>query len=390
MRKKFFLKKIVFIILCIYIGIIFIPVVNGTNCLKNLNKNELNISVSRKTIMLTGFWDPTGRMLTQFSTDPELNPEGWKGENWADLGYDIYSYFPKPGSYTGMFEVDYQDTWEDFWSVTEQIKPFAIISFGAGTGPWEIEYNARNLDSWINDDSTPYQPTPSPPDDTVPVNYVRHSTLPVQQIADAINKENIVEAWVDWDGNPGRYLCEYIAYLGMWYQSIHNQSSDPNPCRVAGFIHVNPGVSVEDATIAVEITIRETIECLYFLNRPPELPIITGPDEGKFGEEYDYKISTIDPDGDEIYYWIEWFQGCPGVNWEGPYNSGDEITKTHSWDEEGKYTIRVKAKDTNGAESDWATLEVNMPKIKEINRLFIEFLREYPIIYKLFQRIIRF
>ena len=386
MKKKFFNKKIVFLIICMCVGINFLPVVNSTNCTKVLNQNELNISTNRHTILLTGFWNPTGQMISQFSTDPELNPDGWKGENWGDLGYDIYSYFPKPGDYTGMFEVDYQDTWEDFWSVTEQIKPFAIISFGAGAGPWEIECNARNLKYWINDDNPPYQPTPNPPDDTVPVNYVRHSTLPVQQIADAINEENLIDAWVDRDGTPGGYLCEYIAYLVMWYQSIHNQSLDPDPCKVAGFIHVNSDVSLDDATLAVEITILETIEYLYSLNRPPELPIITGPVKGKTGEEYDYKISTIDPDGDEIYYWIEWFQGCPGVNWDGPYKSGDEIIKTNSWTEKGTYTISVKAKDINGAESDWATLEVTMPKNKVINKPFIYLLQGYPIIYHFLQR----
>jgi len=287
MTKKFLNKKIVPIIIIFCIGINFIPTIIGTNCVKDFNIKEINLNNDRKIIMLTGFWNPTGQMISQFSVDPELNLEGWKGENWENLGYDIYSYFPKPGTYTGMFEVDYQDTWEDFWYVTEQIRPYAIISFGAGSGPWEIEYNARNLGYWINDEERPYQPTPCPPDDTVPADYIRHSTLPVQQIADAINEENLLDAWVDWEGNPGKYLCEYIAYLGMWYQSIHSQSFDPYPCKVAGFIHVNSEVNVEDATIASEITIRKTIEYLSLLNLPPEKPTITGPVKGKAGEEYD-------------------------------------------------------------------------------------------------------
>ena len=383
------MKKIVSTIICVIVGINFIPVVIGTTCPKDLNINELDLSIDRKKIMLTGFWNPTGQMIAQFSTDPDLNPEGWNGENWEDLGYDIYSYFPKPGVYTGMFEVDYQDTWEDFWDVTEQIKPFAIISFGAGAGPWEIEYNARNLENWINDDDPPYQPTPCPPDDTVPVNHIRHSSLPVQQIADAVNEQTSLDAWVDWEGNPGGYLCEYIAYLGMWYQSIHNTSSDPYPCKTAGFIHVNSGISVENAKMATEVTIRETIAYLSSTNLPPETPIITGPEEGKPGEEYEYTISSIDPEADDIYYWVEWFEGCPGVIWDGPYTSGKEIIKTNSWDEEGTYTIRVKAKDIHHAESDWATLSVTMPKSKAINRPFLNFLENHPIIYQLLQRFLR-
>jgi pyrrolidone-carboxylate peptidase len=386
MKKKLLYKKIVTIITCVFIGITFIPAVIVTSYSKDLNQNNTNYSVNRKTIMLTGFWDPTGQMISQFSNDPELNPDGWKGENWADLGYDIYSYFPKPGGYTGMFEVDYQDTWEDFWSVTEQIKPFAIISFGAGAGPWEIEYNARNLDSWINDDEPPYKPTPNPPDDTVPVNYVRHSTLPVQQIADAINEENLLEAWVDWEGDPGRYLCEYIAYLGMWYQSIHNQSGDANPCKLAGFIHLNAGILVEDAKIASEITLRETIEYLSLINNPPELPNISGPTNGRFRESYEYTISAIDPEGDNVYYWIEWFDDCPGVFWDGPYESDEEIKVSNTWEEQGTYTISVRAKDLNGAISDTATLTITMPKSRYLSyKIFEKFKERFPFLFQIIQ-----
>ena len=124
-----------------------------------------------------------------------------------------------------------EDTWNDFWNITLQIHPVAIISFGAGDGPWEIEYSTRNLEFWINDENPPYQPTPSPPDDTVPAGFIRHSTLPLQEIADAVNSQTDIEAWVDWDGFAGMYLCEYIGYLGMWYQSLHSGQGDLYPCR---------------------------------------------------------------------------------------------------------------------------------------------------------------
>ena len=60
-------------------------------------------------IMLTGYWNPTGQMIAPFSNDTYLNPDGWKGENWEDRGYNIYSFFPTPGSYNGTFDIDYQD-----------------------------------------------------------------------------------------------------------------------------------------------------------------------------------------------------------------------------------------------------------------------------------------
>jgi len=98
-------------------------------------------------------------------------------------------------------------------------------------------------------------------------------------------------------------------------------------------------------------------------NHPPNPPIITGPTSGKVEVEYDYTFVTNDPDGDDVSYYIEWGDGSI-ENWIGPYNSGDEITLSHTWNEKDTYIIRCKAKDIYDQESDWATLEVSMPKDK--------------------------
>jgi pyrrolidone-carboxylate peptidase len=360
MSKRIVNKSFVFVIIGLLIWLSVFTGISGSKNVEDLYQANINITTKQRVIMLTGFWNPSGQMIAPFSTDPELNPDGWEGKNWQGLGYDIYSYFPKPGAYTGMFEVDYQNTWEDFWNVTNQIHPIAIISFGAGDGPWEIEYNARNLDLWTDDDKSPYQPTPCPPDNTVSVGYVRHSSLPVQQIADAVNNQTTLRAWVDWDGNPGAYLCEYVAYLGMWYQNIHNTTDDPYPCRVAGFIHVRSGVALAEAKKATQITILQTITYLSSINIPPDTPIITGPENGTTGEEYTYKFSTRDADIDNVYYLIDWGDGT-NSDWIGSYASGEEITAKHIWNEKGTYIIKAKAKDVFDAESNWATLTVTMP-----------------------------
>jgi hypothetical protein len=115
-------------------------------------------------------------------------------------------------------------------------------------------------------------------------------------------------------------------------------------------------------------------------NAAPEPPTIEGPTSGKAGEKYDYNFSTIDSEEDEVYFWIVWFEGCPGVNWVGPYTSGEKVTFNNSWEKRGKYTISVKAKDSHGAESNWSTLEVTMPKNKKYNMapLFQLFLDKHP------------
>ena len=389
MKRKIIKNGVVFLILAVLITAYIAPNSIGMQVQKESKIFKQNLENGSRNIMVTGFWNPTGQMISQFSENNDLNPEGWKGENWEDLGFNIYSYFPTPGTYTGDFEVDYQDTWEDFWRITEEIKPVAIISFGAGAGPWEIEINTLNRYSWINDDESPYKPTPNPPDDTAPIDFIRKSTLPVENIEASVDKHTSIDAWIDWDGNPGAYLCGYIAYLGMWYQSLHNTTDGDYPCRAAGFIHVNAGVSVEDAKQAAEITIQETILYLKGLNLPPSIPTITGPITGNAGEEYYYSISSIEPDGDEVYYWVEWFDDCPGVSWDGPFDSGEEIIENHVWDEQGTYVISVKARDEFGAESDWATLEVSMPKNKQyINTPFLQFLENHLHMFPLLQQLL--
>jgi pyrrolidone-carboxylate peptidase len=338
-------------------------------------------------IMLTGYWNPTGQMIAPFSNDTFLNPDGWKGENWEDRGYNIYSFFPTPGIYNGTFEIDYQDTWEDFWSITTQVKPIAIINFGAGGGPWEIEFNARNFLSWANDYVSPHQPTPCPPDNTVPVGYVRHSTLPVQGIEDAVNEQTSINAWVDWEDDPGSFLCGYMAYLGMWYQSIH-KNDDLHPCKAAGFIHVSKKIVLEDAMETTNITIRETIEYLSCVQNSPGAPTITGKKTGRAGEEYEYTFISDDPDNDEIFFYINWGDGQI-EKWLGPFESGKGVVVSHIWSYFGIYKIKAIAKDTCGALSDWETLRVIMPRNRLLtNILDLHLLERFQNLFPILQRLL--
>jgi len=141
-------------------------------------------------------------------------------------------------------------------------------------------------------------------------------------------------------------------------------------------------VSVEwlgdgDLQIEVSITNNEQI-----INSPPETPSIAGKTSGKAGDEYEYTVSAVDPDGDDVYYWILWFQGCPSVSWQGPYESGEEVTFTHSWSDQGDYTIQVKAKDIYEEESDWTTLSVSMPKSNSLSTRFYELFTQFSLLIK--------
>jgi len=101
-------------------------------------------------------------------------------------------------------------------------------------------------------------------------------------------------------------------------------------------------------------------------NNSPNKPTITGLATGKAGNKYDYKINASDPDDDEVYYYIDWEDGS-NSGWQGPYPENIEQTFQHIWQSRNTYTIKAKAKDISDAESDWATFEISIPKIKLIN-----------------------
>jgi len=109
----------------------------------------------------------------------------------------------------------------------------------------------------------------------------------------------------------------------------------------------------------------------------PSAPQINGPTSGKTGEEYDYTFRSIDPTDDDVFYYIEWGDG-ETEEWIGPYSAGEQITISHSWSQDGSHSIRAKAKDENGEESGWATLEVSMPRNRFLFRnFFLRFLKNF-------------
>ena len=120
----------------------------------------------------------------------------------------------------------------------------------------------------------------------------------------------------------------------------------------------------------------------------PSKPEINGPSSGITNTDYDYTFSSIDPTGEDVYYYIEWGDGS-SEEWIGPYTSGEEVKKTHSWSEKGTFFVRAKAKDLNDEESGWTTLEINMPKSKPyINQWLFRFLENHPRMFPLLRQIL--
>jgi len=137
-----------------------------------------------------------------------------------------------------------------------------------------------------------------------------------------------------------------------------------------------------------DATDTETKTVYVIADEPPNTPGISGPTNGKAGEEYDYTFVTTDPDGDNVSYWIEWGDNN-NTGWIGPYNSGEEVTLGHTWSNQGTYNITAKAKDIYDAESEWSELEVSMPRGRAINTPFLNFLQNHPYLFPILRLLLQ-
>ena len=126
-------------------------------------------------------------------------------------------------------------------------------------------------------------------------------------------------------------------------------------------------------------------------NGEPSLPIITGPSSGKPYKKYDFNIKATDPEGEQVWYWIDWGDGT-NTSWLGPFDSGVEITESHTWKSIENFTVKVKAKDVLDAESDWATLIISVPCMYRIptTTLWKQLFELYSHIFPILQHLLHY
>ena len=116
---------------------------------------------------------------------------------------------------------------------------------------------------------------------------------------------------------------------------------------------------------------------------PPKTPVINGPQVGKTGINYTYTFVSEEPNDDNVFYQINWGDGTI-EDWFGPYESDEIVTKHHTWNKKGNYTIMARAKDLHDNIGEWGTFTVTMPRDKAISKsMFLWFLEKFPILQQL-------
>ncbi|GEM_PF-774794 len=290
------------------------------------------------------------------------------GEVEELLSYSAVSTDPYGNNISYFF--DWGDGTNSSW--TEFVpsgNPIDITNSWAERGVYEVKVKAKNIYESISDWSEPLIITIGNNSKPKPDIYGPNEGI--------IKKEyfyNVVT--VDPDGDDVYYYVDWDDGMNTGWVGPYHSGENLTISHIWSKIGVyNVKIKAKDTWGAASDW--STLVVNIKNNTPPAIPDIQGPTSGKIATIYNYTMVTTDYDYDFVYYLIDWGDGSIS-GWLGPYLSGLQQTSPHSWSKKGMYVIKVKAKDTWGAESDWGTLEVKMPRVISFNSLFMKILERFP------------
>jgi PKD repeat protein len=189
-----------------------------------------------------------------------------------------------------------------------------------------------------------------------------------------MNKATVTLTGDDELSGIGKLLYMYYPPMVNYTQYTGSFVIEPQ-AQGAVYLYV---MAIDNAGNSIEIVEQIKIKKIA----GPSKPTISGPSSGKPNDMLTYTIVSNDP-GNEISYYIEWGDGDT-EGWFGPFDSGEEVEVSHVYTTTGTKNIKVKAKNQHGAESDWGTFSVTMPKYKFSDNSFIlRFQEKYPVIFQL-------
>lgn len=238
-----------------------------------------------------------------------------------------------------------------------------ILAFGSVSYGIKIENNHPSftvditpVDKDVSDIglADPYVEITSPPNGAeLPTNYLE-----------------VLGYAMDSDGmNLWEYTYQYGSYIYYKNETLPNLTYVNFRIRI---FNIYPGTHTVTVTFydILNNTGSDSVTVYYGLNNKPGKPATPfGPDTGVINTEYAYSTHTTDPDNDQISYGWDWDGDNVVDQWTGYYQSGYTVETSHSWQYEGIYNIKVKAKDIKGGESAFsAPLAVHISSNNPPNR----------------------
>jgi hypothetical protein len=155
----------------------------------------------------------------------------------------------------------------------------------------------------------------------------------VEIFYNGISTNPVVDLYVDgnYDSTYEKYVCSFF--------------SDQ-------FYYAQIGRNSHELTDYFEGKIDEFKITKYAGGNQQTPPTIDGPTYGDPGVEYEYTFVIDDPEGDQTWFQIDWGNGDI-TDWEGPYDPGTVVTKSHTWTYEDLFDVKTKSRDRWG-DSWWS------------------------------------
>ena len=120
-------------------------------------------------------------------------------------------------------------------------------------------------------------------------------------------------------------------------------------------------------------------------NEPPNRLKINGPILRRADVEQNYTFNVTDPNGDCIFYQIDWGDGMSEQS-ISTYDTDVNLTLQHAWKKQGIYTITAKAEDPFGEKTNRATIKVIiLPKKGALISFLLTFLERFPLLKQIIE-----
>jgi hypothetical protein len=205
-----------------------------------------------------------------------------------------------------------------------------------------------------------------------------------QESLDYTTVMNLAEKYGELDGEIIYYYATHFAAIN---QSLNNIQRTNLGTLVTALKYKPPtGAFLYSQPIDTPQIISTDFLFGVNINLAPEKPKTpNGTTSGEKGKEYNYTSSTFDPEFNQLYFLFDWGDGTIS-SWLGPYYSGEDVSASHVWGAKGNYSVRVKARDSKGAESEWSdSLPITMPYsynqiLQFLELLFQRFPHAFPIL----------
>jgi hypothetical protein len=169
-----------------------------------------------------------------------------------------------------------------------------------------------------------------------------------------VNVENLYDPYINLNLIHGGYTwgSDHNSFWDQGYNAIFTFEYTETPYYHTSedtIAHANLSYALKNTKLLLASLAQLTAPA--GTSNPPLAPTVTGPTLGGIDTSYDYDIVTTDPDGDPVFYYIDWGDSS---GWFGPYASGEPVTVSHLWANPGTYQILGRARDIYHTLSNWS------------------------------------